>query len=195
MPGGPLLFFVTNSSTMRIINQNQIIMTRQERKLLIKKVKRQYWIATGLLLFVILFFVVLFTTPLIELFYAPEGTELTDAQMLIRVGLFNVFTVVPMFIALRFNFHAGWNQRALYTVRRGMYEKKNRMYTEWLIDAVKNGDYKKAKHIHNELIWGETKTLTRGILLGVLYHFGDNEDRKIAEKHFNEIPEEIYKQK
>jgi hypothetical protein len=167
-------------------------MTRIERKALKRKIKRQYWIATGLLLFTILFLVTLFTTPLIELFRAPEGTELTDGQMLIRIGFIIVFTVVPMFIAMWFNGNAGLNQRALYEERNRLHKKQLRMYTEWFLEAIVQEDYKKAIDLHNEFIWGDTKSLTRGILIGYLFKSGNRDDAVNALKHLSKIPEEVY---
>ena len=169
-------------------------MTRTERKALKRKVKRQYWTATGLLLFAILFLVALFATPFINLFRAPEGTEFTDTQMLIRVGLIIVFTVIPMFIAMGFNFYAGWNQRALYREKNRLYKLQLRMYTEWFVNAIVQEDYKKAIDLHNEFIWGDTKTLTRGILIGYLFKSGNKDEAVNALKHLSKIPDEVLEQ-
>jgi hypothetical protein len=49
----------------------------------------------------------------------------------------------------------------------------------------------KAKDLHDNFIWGSTKALTRGILLG--YFFGKDipEEREKVEDHFSRIPDEV----
>lgn len=167
-------------------------MTRTERKKLKRKVKRQNWTATGLLLFAILFLVSLFTTPFIDLFRAPEGVEYTEMQTLIRVGLILIFSVMPMFVALMFNTYATWNQKELYREKNRLYKEQLRMYVEWFVEAIVQEDYKKAIDLHNEFIWGETKTLTRGILIGYLFKSGDPDKARNALKHLSKIADEVY---
>ena len=167
-------------------------MTRTERKALKRKVKRQNWISLGLILFVVLFLVTLFTTPLINLFRAPEGTELTDAQLLIRVSIMICLIIIPAFASMMFNRYADWNLRELYKEKNRLYKQQLRMYTEWLIQAVRDGDMERAKDLHDNFIWGSTKALTRGILLG--YFFGKNipEEQEKVNDHFSRIPDEVF---
>lgn len=167
-------------------------MTRTERKALKRKVKRQRWIATGLLLFAMLFLVAIFVTPLINIFRAPEGVELTDVQILIRMGIIFVFIVVPMMIALAINRNADFNVIELKSEKNRLYKKQLRMYTEWFVNAIVQEDYKRAIDLHNEFIWGDTKSLTRGILIGYLFKSGNKDEAVNALKHLSKIPEEVY---
>ena len=66
------------------------------------------------------------------------------------------------------------------------------MYVEWFMKAINDKDYDRAKEIHNDLIWGDTKTLTRGIMVGLLQIQGDQEDKIMALKHMSMIPDEVY---
>jgi hypothetical protein len=175
------------------MNQNQIIMTRQERKLLIKKSKRQTWLSVGFVGLFILNIVLLVT---IEWRPAVINNP-TIAEENVKTGDFIVvmFALIlcwlPLFLAVTFNVRSQWTLRDLYDEKKRMYREQLRMYTEWLIQAVRDGNMERAVDLHDNFIWGSTKALTRGIILGYFYGKDIPEQREKVNKHFSNIPDEV----
>lgn len=117
---------------------------------------------------------------------APEAIVLITSFIILGI------LTLPLFLALMFNVRSTWTLRQLSDEKRRMYKEKKRMYVEWFMKAILEGNYQKAKDIHNDLICGDTKTLTRGIMVGLLHMAGDSEDKAIALKHMSQIPDEVY---
>lgn len=163
-------------------------MTRNQRLNLKKKYRRLMWLATAMIALFILNIVLLITID-----WRPDAmsdpSQLTD---LFIAGFVTIVLFVPLMLALTFNVRATWTHRALYDERRRMYKEQLRMYVEWFMEAIVQGDYNRAKDIHNNLIWGDTKALTRGIMVGLLHMGGDQEDKIMALKHMSQIPDEVY---
>jgi hypothetical protein len=165
-------------------------MDRIERKKLKRKIKIQYMLAYGAVLFVILFMVGLFTPPLLQFFRALEGKGSIILFLILCLIIF-----LPLIFSLGWMKAGEWNTRTLYKEKDNLYNIKLRMYTEWFLQAIYEGNIKKAKYLHDNFIWGSTKALTRGILLG--YFFGKNieSERDKVKDHFSRIPDEVFKRK
>lgn len=163
-------------------------MLRSQRLNLKRKAKRQMWLATAMVALFILNIVLLVTIEWRPMFITdPETTGELGIVMFVMVAL-----MAPMFLGLIFNVRATWTLQVLSDERRRMYKEQLRMYVEWFMKAIQEKNYERAKEIHNDLIWGDTKTLTRGIMVGLLHMDGDKEDKELALKHMDKIPDEVY---
>ena len=165
-------------------------MTRNQRLNFKNKARRQLWWATAMIGIFILNIVLLVTID-----WRPESMSDPESMSNAGIGLtmfIMVVLMVPLFLALIFNVRSTWTLRELYDERKRMYKEKLRMYVDWFMEAIVQGNYDRAKEIHNNFIWGDTKALTRGIMVGLLHMAGDKEDKALALKHMSSIPDEVY---
>ena len=163
-------------------------MTRNQRQKLKLKYRRQLWLTLGM----ILLFALNLTLALTVDWMPDRMSALEGTPQLIVVGILCLVLFVPIMFALHFNVRATWTHRALYDERRRMYKEKLRHYVDLFMAAVKEKNYAEAKRLHNKYIWGDTKGLTRGILVGLLSIEGDEDDLKLAAEHMTLILDEVY---
>ena len=165
-------------------------MTRQQRLNLKKKAIRQTWLAVAMTALFILNIVLL-----IVIDWRPDAMSDPESMSNAGIGLvlfIMTILMIPLGLALHFNVRSTWTLKELYDERRRMYKEKKRLYVTWFMEALVQGNYQKAKDIHNDLITGETRALTRGIMVGLLHMAGDSEDKEMALKHMSSIPDEVY---
>ena len=117
----------------------------------------------------------------------PDSMSNSDFAIVIFV-LFALLLL--LMIAFHFNIQSTWTLRKLYDVRRNINTERNRMYVRRLFEHVKKGEFPEAIEIHNNLVFGQVKTLTRGVLIGALYYKGDEEGHKKAIKNMDGIVDE-----
>lgn len=159
-------------------------MTRQQRLNLKKKAIRQTWLAVAMTALFILNIVLL-----IVIDWRPDAMSNAGIGLVLFIM---TILMIPLGLALHFNVRSTWTLKELYDERRRMYKEKKRLYVTWFMEAIVQGNYQKAKDIHNDLITGETRALTRGIMVGLLHMAGDSEDKEMALKHMSSIPDEVY---
>ena len=166
-------------------------MERIARQALKRKYKRLTWWTLGWILLFALNIVLLVTIDWRPQFLKDAtGIETTWDFAVVFIVVLSLF--IPIILALTCNVRSIWAHRELYDERRRMYKERLRLYVEWFFEAVTAGDYKKAKDLHNDFIWGDVKSLTRGVMVGILSIKGDKDDVVMALKHMSKIPDEVY---
>lgn len=172
-------------------------MTRSERKKLKRKIKQQLWVATGCVIFFITLLILAFTidwrpTFLTELIDNDDPASAFEVLVVfIIIGLF----IMPLAVGLVYNSKSAWAIRKLLNERKRLYSMQLRMYVERFCSAIVQGDEEKAIDIHNNLIWGDVKSLTRGILIGYFLKSENPNDTRTALKNLNNLPDEVYNEK
>ena len=115
----------------------------------------------------------------------PTQTSDLLLAMFVCIVLF-----IPIMLALSFNVRSMWTQRALYAERRRINTERNKLYVRRVFENVQKGDFDTAIDIHNDLVFGDVKLVTRGVLIGSLYYMGTEKDKEKAIRNMKGIVEE-----
>lgn len=169
-------------------------MTRTERKALKRKYKTNMWVSGGCLIFFFTMLILTFTItwrPTIINELIDKDAKATTLELLVAIGIISIY-IVPIIMGVFFNMKSIGNVQDFKNEKNRLYKKQLRMYVEWFTNAIVQGDYERAIDLHNEFIWGDTKVLTRGILIGFLFKSEDKDQVINALKHLSKIPDEVY---
>jgi len=161
-------------------------MTRKQRLNLKNKYKRLTWLSLGMILLFALNIVLLCTIK-----WRPEAmSDPTQTSDLLLAMFVCIVLFIPIMLALSFNVRSMWTQRALYAERRRINTERNKLYVRRVFENVQKGDFDTAIDIHNDLVFGDVKLVTRGVLIGSLYYMGTEKDKEKAIRNMKGIVEE-----
>lgn len=164
-------------------------MTRTERQKLKRKARTTMSVAYGCVMFFVITLVLLFIVEWRPAFFENVQTEL--GEMIIFLGVVLIL-FLPLMFGMIFNIKFSYYIRELKEEKNRLYKKQLRMYTEWLFNSIKQDNPSRAIEIHNAFIWGDTKALTRGVLMGYLFKGEDKVEMKRALKNMDAVLNEIY---
>jgi len=153
-------------------------MNRTERQNLKRKYERQIYLSLALVITFIVYFVLILTTPLADVFRPAEGTN--ESLAIIQVGSAVVILVGLIFGALIFSMKGQWTHRELLQFKYDMREERNKFHTKLFWEAIQRKDFEEAKRLYNldKFIWGSLRVLCNGILMGIATQVPIDEDWK-----------------
>ena len=117
----------------------------------------------------------------------PEAMSTTGDVIIVMSVV--CLLILPLFIGMSLNVRATWTINALYAEKKRLYKEKNKMYVRKVFDFVQKEMFEEAIDVHNDLVFGEAKVITRGVLIGALFFKGGHEDHKRAILNMNGIVE------
>lgn len=169
-------------------------MIRIEKEKIKRKYKNSLWIGRGCLMLFIIFLmlpVIIDKRPTIinEFLYDETKSSLLGLLFIIIVI---VLILLPLLIGLFYHMKSAHYLLKLREEKNRLYKKQLRMYVEWFGAAIIKGDYKKAIKLHNEFIWGDVKSVTRGILIGYFINSRDKNETEKAIIQLSLVATEVY---
>ena len=143
------------------------MMNRIERRNLKRKYERQMYLSLALLITFFIYLVLIFTTPLAEVFRPAEGAK--DWVIVLQVGMAIAILVGLLFGSLYFSMQGQWTHRELLQFKYNMKEEQNKFHSKLFWDAIQRKDFEEAKRLYNlnKFIWGSMRILCNGILMGI----------------------------